>query len=280
MKVQLIADSGSTKAEWSLLGTQETRRYTTTGISPYFLNATQIQELIQKELLPQLPPDVQIGEVHYYGTGCLQRKSVEIVETALKSVWPVADADVNHDLMGAARALCGKEPGIASILGTGSNSCFFDGTAVKKNNPGLGYVLGDEGSGAFLGRKLLQLYLYNSFDEELKARFDAQYNTNHEEILENVYRKPLPNRYLAGFAKFLGENRGHYLIENILEDSLNEFFFNHIYKYSESWTHPLHFTGSIAWYFQDILKELCELYELQMGRILRSPMDGLIAYHQ
>lgn len=280
MKVQLIADSGSTKAEWSLLGTKETGRYTTTGISPYFLNATQIQDLIQKELLPQLPPDVQIGEVHYYGTGCLQRKSVEIVETALKSVWPVADFEVNHDLMGAARALCGKEPGIASILGTGSNSCYFDGTVVKKNNPGLGYVLGDEGSGAFLGRKLLQLYLYNSFDEELKARFDAQYNTNHEEILENVYRKPLPNRYLASFAKFLGENRGHFIIENILEDSLNEFFFNHIYKYSESWTHPLHFTGSIAWYFQDILKELCELYELQMGRILRSPMDGLIAYHQ
>jgi glucosamine kinase len=280
MKVQLIADSGSTKAEWSLLGAGETRRYFTTGISPFFLNAAQIQELIEKELLPQLPPDVQIAEVHYYGTGCLQRKSAEIMQSALKAVWPVASIDVKHDLMGAARALCGKEPGIASILGTGSNSCFFDGTVIKKNNPGLGYVLGDEGSGALLGKKLLQYYLYNTFDEDLKGRFDAQYNTNHEEILENVYRKPSPNRYLAEFAKFLGENRGHFIVENILEDGLNEFFFNHIYKYSESWTHPLHFTGSIAWHFQDILKELCDLYELQMGRILRSPMDGLIAYHQ
>lgn len=280
MKVQLIADSGSTKAEWCLLGARETGRYKTTGISPYFLNAAQIKELLEKELLPQLPPDVQIDEIHYYGTGCLQRKSVEIVESALKAVWPVAAIEVNHDLMGAARGLCGKEPGIASILGTGSNSCYFDGKTIQKNNPGLGYVLGDEGSGAYLGKKLLQYYLYNSFDEELKARFDAQYNTNHEEILENVYRRPLPNRYLASFAQFLGENRGHFIVENILEDSLNEFFFSHIYKYSESWTHPLHFTGSIAWHFQDILNELCELYELQMGRILRSPMDGLMAYHQ
>ena len=280
MKVQLIADSGSTKAEWCLLGAGETGRYKTTGISPYFLNAAQIQELLEKELLPQLPPDVQIDEIHYYGTGCLQRKSVEIVETALKAVWSGAGIEVNHDLMGAARGLCGKEPGIVSILGTGSNSCYFDGTTIRKNNPGLGYVLGDEGSGAYLGKKLLQYYLYNSFDEELKMRFDAQYNTNHEEILENVYRRPLPNRYLASFAQFLGENRGHFIVENILEDSLNEFFFSHIYKYTESWTHPLHFTGSIAWYFQDILKELCELYELQMGRILRSPMDGLMAYHQ
>lgn len=280
MKVQLIADCGSTKAEWCLLGAGEATRYHTSGISPFFLNAEQIQDLLEKDLLPQLPPDIQIDEIHYYGTGCLQKRSREIVESALRAVWPVASFEVNHDLMGAARALCGKEPGVASILGTGSNSCFFDGTTIKKNNPGLGYVLGDEGSGALLGKKLLQYYLYNTFDEELKSRFDAQYNTNHEEILENVYRKPMPNRYLAGFAKFLGENRGHFIVENILEDGLNEFFFNHIYKYSESWTHPLHFTGSIAWHFRDILEELCELYELQLGRILRSPMDGLVAYHQ
>jgi glucosamine kinase len=169
---------------------------------------------------------------------------------------------------------------VVSILGTGANSCYYDGKEVAKNNPGLGFILGDEASGAYLGKKLLRMYMYNSFDEELRARFDAQYNTNNDEILENVYRKPMANRYLAGFAPFLSENRGHYLIENILEDSFNEFFFNHIYKYSESWTLPLHFTGSIAWNFRDVLKELCELYELQLGKILRSPMEGLIAYHK
>ncbi|MBP1649979.1 MAG: N-acetylglucosamine kinase-like protein [Bacteroidetes bacterium] len=280
MKIKLIADSGSTKADWCLTGGNETGHFATQGISPYFLSAQQIREILEKELLPQLPADVEIAEIFYYGTGCLQPKSVQIVQTALQSVWPHAAVDVKHDLMGAARALCGREPGIASILGTGSNSGFYDGTTIVKNNPGLGYVLGDEGSGAVLGKKLLQMYLYNSFDEELKSRFDYMYNTTNDEILENVYRKPLPNRYLAGFARFLGENRGHYIIENILEDGLNEFFFNHIYKYSESWTHPLHFTGSIAWNFRDILQELCELYELQLGRILRSPMEGLLEYHQ
>lgn len=278
--VKLIADSGSTKADWCLLEGGEARHYQTQGISPFFLDTQQIKDILEKELLTQLPPDVQIKEIHYYGTGCLQRRSVEIVETALHAVWPLAAANVNHDMMGAARALCGREPGIASILGTGSNSCFYDGTTIVKNNPGLGYILGDEGSGAYLGRRLLQYYLYNSFDEDLQGRFDAQYNTNHEEILEHVYRKPQANRYLAGYARFLGENRGHYMIENILEDGLNEFFFNHIYKYSQSWTYPLHFTGSIAWHFKDILNELCELYELQMGNVLRSPMEGLLKYHR
>jgi glucosamine kinase len=280
MKIKLIAESGSTKADWCLVTGNETTTYRTQGISPYFLDSKQIKEILEKELMPHLPPTVQVEEIYYYGTGCLQPKSVTIVETALKAVWPLAKIDVKHDLMGAARALCGREPGIASILGTGANSCYYDGTSIAKNNPGLGFILGDEASGAYMGKKLLQLYMYKSFDEELRARFDAQYNTNNDEILENVYRRPMANRYLAGFAPFLSENRGHYLIENILEDSLNEFFFNHIYKYSESWTHPLNFTGSIAWHFQDILKELCELYELQLGKILRSPMEGLLAYHQ
>lgn len=280
MKIKLIAESGSTKADWCLLSGNDSWNFKTQGISPYFLDSPQIKELLEKELLPQLPPEVQIEEIYYYGTGCLQPKSVSIVETALQAVWPLAKVDVKHDMMGAARSLCGREPGVASILGTGANSCYYDGNGIVKNNPGLGFVLGDEASGAYLGKKLLRMYMYNSFDEELKARFDLQYNTNNDEILENVYRRPMANRYLAGFAPFLNENRGHYLIENILEDAFNEFFFNHIYKYSESWTHPLHFTGSIAWHFQDILKELCELYELQLGKILRSPMEGLVAYHK
>jgi N-acetylglucosamine kinase-like BadF-type ATPase len=280
MKIKLIAESGSTKADWCLVAGNETWHFKTQGISPYFLNEQQIQELLEKELVPNLPPEIEIEEINYYGTGCLQPKSVKIVETALKAVFPLAVANVKHDLMGAARSLCGNEPGVVSILGTGANSCYYDGKEVAKNNPGLGFILGDEASGAYLGKKLLRMYMYNSFDEELKARFDAQYNTNNDEILENVYRKPMANRYLAGFAPFLSENRGHYLIENILEDSLNEFFFNHIYKYSESWTLPLHFTGSIAWHFKDVLQELCDLYELQLGKILRSPMEGLIAYHK
>jgi glucosamine kinase len=139
--------------------------------------------------------------------------------------------------------------------------------------------LGDEGSGAFLGKKVLQYYLYNTFDEDLQSRFDAKFVTTYMEILESVYQKPFPNRYLAGFAAFLGENRGHYMVENILEDGLNDFFFNHLNKYSESWTSPINFVGGVADGFKDVLQELCNSYQLQLGKVLKAPMDGLISFH-
>ncbi len=148
-----------------------------------------------------------------------------------------------------------------------------------KNTPSLGYVLGDEGSGAHLGKKVLQYYLYNTFDKDLKSRFDAMFVTNQMEILEHLYKKPFPNRYLAGFAIFLSDNRGHYMVENILEDGLNDFFFNHLYKYRESWTLPINFIGSIAYGFKDVLQELCSSYELSLGHVLKNPMEGLVKYH-
>jgi glucosamine kinase len=148
-----------------------------------------------------------------------------------------------------------------------------------KNSPGIGYVLGDEGSGAYLGKKVIQYYLYNTFDEDLRSRFDAKFVTTPVEILENVYKKPLANRYLASFAIFLAENRGHYMVENIIEDGLNDFIINHLYKYRESWIMPLNFAGSIAFGFRDVLKELCNSYELEMGVVMKNPMEGLIKYH-
>jgi N-acetylglucosamine kinase-like BadF-type ATPase len=181
--------------------------------------------------------------------------------------------------MAAARAVCGTEKGIACILGTGSNSCYYDGKKIIKNSPGLGYVLGDEGSGAYLGKKVIQYYLYGTFDDELRGRFDLTYMTNAAEILENVYKKPLPNRYLAGFAKFLVENRGHYMIENIIEDGLNDFFFSHLCKYNEVWKYPVSFAGSVAFGFKDVLQQLCNSYEFELGNVMKNPMEGLIEYH-
>jgi N-acetylglucosamine kinase-like BadF-type ATPase len=187
---------------------------------------------------------------------------------------------VTHDLMGAAQATCGRKPGVACILGTGSNSCFYDGSRILRNSPGLGYVLGDEGSGSYLGKKVLQYYLYDTFDTELKEKFDAVYQTTAPQILEAVYKKPLANRYLAQYALFLAQNRGHYMIENILEDGLNDFFFQHLCKYREIWTHPVHFVGSIADGFRDVLEQLCRSYEFELGHIFKNPMPGLIRYHQ
>jgi N-acetylglucosamine kinase-like BadF-type ATPase len=278
MAIKLIADSGSTKTEWCLINGKKRSSFITQGLSPYFLSAEQIEQAIARELLPKLKK-AEPNEIFFYGTGCSNAANVKAVQKAIKKVFVNALVTVNHDLMGAALALCGKEKGIACILGTGSNSCYFNGKNIIKNSPGLGYVLGDEGSGAYLGRKVVQYYLYNTFDADLMDRFNAKYKTNSDKILESVYKKPLPNRYLASFAIFLAENRGHYMIENIIEDGFNDFFFNHIYKYRESWTMPIHFTGSIAFGFRDVLAEMCKSYELQLGKVLKRPMDGLIKYH-
>jgi len=276
--VKLISDCGATKSEWSIVGKGKVKTVITQGISPYFLNTDQIRELLIKELIPFIKSST-ISEVHYYGTGCANPENVAIVRKALKQLFPSASVAVTHDLLAAARALCGDEKGIACILGTGSNSCYYNGKKIIKNSPGLGYVLGDEGSGAYLGKKVIQYYLYGTFDDELRGRFDLTYTTNSKEILENVYKKPLANRYLAGFTGFLAENRGHYMIENIIEDGLNDFFFNHLCKYREIWTLPVNFAGSVAFGFRDVLSQLCESYEFELGKVLKKPMSGLIAYH-
>ncbi len=278
MPVKLIADSGATKCEWCLLNGGKRKKIITQGISPYFLNQEQITALVQKELLPKLKNTV-VEEIYYYGTGLGNAVNKRLLKRALKNIFPFAIIDADTDLTAAARALCGKEKGIACILGTGSNSGYYNGKRIVKNSPGLGYVLGDEGSGAYLGRKVLQYFLYHTFDEDLANRFAKKYNINADEILEHVYKQPLPNRYLASFVLFLAENRGHYMIENIIEDGLNDFFFTHICKYSESWLYPIGFTGSVAYAFRDVLKQLCNSYELEMGKILKAPMKGLIKYH-
>jgi N-acetylglucosamine kinase-like BadF-type ATPase len=276
---KLIADSGSTKAEWCVINGNKKKIFVTQGMSPYFINNEQMQDILIKELLPHVKK-INIDEIFYYGTGCINPQNVKMVKKVIKNVFPEAKIEVDHDLSAAAKALCGKEKGIACILGTGSNSCYYNGKKIIKNSPGLGYILGDEGSGAYLGKKVIQYYLYDIFDDELRARFDARFVTNSVEILNTVYKQPLPNRYMASFAIFLAENRGHYMIENIIEDGLNDFFFNHVNKYHESWTLPVHFVGSIAFGFKDVLADLCSTYQLQLGKVLKNPLQGLIEYHK
>ncbi len=275
----LIADSGSSKTEWCLLDGAKKKMIDTQGLSPYFLSGQQIEKVLEEELLPGIKNKLP-AKIFFYGTGCSNPNNVKIVKQAIRSVFKHSEVFVDHDLMGAAKALCGNEKGIACILGTGTNSCYYNGKKIVKNSPGLGFILGDEGSGAYLGKKVIQYYLYGTFDADLMDRFDAKFRTNASDILENVYKKPLPNKYLANYAMFLAENRGHFMIENIIEDGFNDFFFNHIYKYRESWTMPLNFTGSIAFGFKDVLKDLCNSYELQLGKVIRRPMEGLIKFHQ
>jgi glucosamine kinase len=278
-RIQLIADSGATKTSWCLIGAGEQQNFYTQGINPYFFTVDQVIALLEQEL-PASLKEKEIAEVHFYGAGCGEPINCRMVETSIKKVLPgVKIVTVETDVLGAAKALCGHEAGVAGILGTGCNSCVFDGSKIVRNNPSPGFILGDEGSGALLGKKVLQYFIYSTFDEDLLHRFNVKYQTTYPEILQKVYKSPLPNRYLASFAPFLSENRGHYMIENIIEDGISEFFFTHLYKYAETWTHPIHFTGSIAWYFKDVLEELCQSFELQLGRVLKGPIEGLVAYH-
>ncbi|HET7118767.1 MAG TPA: BadF/BadG/BcrA/BcrD ATPase family protein [Hanamia sp.] len=278
-RIKLIADSGSTKTEWCLLRNNKPILFTSQGMSPYFVNADQAEQIIRTEVFPFLKKNIP-DEIYFYGTGCKNPANIKMFQKVFNNIFPQAKSFVDNDLSGAAKALCGNKKGIACILGTGSNSCFYNGKKIVKNSPGLGYVLGDEGSGAYLGKKVIQHFLYNIFDDELRAKFDAKFVTTDSEILESVYKKPLPNRYLASFAIFLAENRGHYMIENIIEDGINDFFYTHVISLHESGKYPVHFTGGIAFGFKDVVQQLCKNYGLQQGTILRSPMDGLIKYHR
>lgn len=276
----LIADSGATKCEWCLVEKGKVKKTVfTIGISPYFLNGEQIETLLRRDLLPKIK-NYSISELYYYGTGCKSPTNRRMIGKALGRLFPgTADIEVEHDLLAAARSVCQHNKGIACILGTGSNSCYFNGKKIIKNSPGLGYVLGDEGSGAYLGKKVIQYYLYKTFDEELKYRFEDKFKMEEIEILDHVYKQALPNRFLASFTIFLAENRGHFMVENIIEDGLNDFFFNHLCKYNESWKLPVHFVGGVAFGFRDVITELCSSYELELGEIVQHPMAGLVTYH-
>lgn len=276
----LLADSGATKCEWFLAESKDNNQSVfTQGISPYFFNTEKTVALLQQELLPQLPASTVIDEIHYYGTGMRNPVNVEMVKTSLATVFTKAEIEVSDDMLAAARALNGRKEGLACNLGTGSFAVFYDGSIITKQAPGIGYILGDEGSGAYLGKKVLQYYLYNTFDEELRYKFESRYSATPVDILENVYRKPLANRYMASFCLFLSENRGHFMIENIIEDGLNDFFFNHLCKFSESWNSPIHFVGGVAFAFNDLIGELCHSYEFEQGKIMKGAMEGLIEYH-
>lgn len=274
----IIADSGSTNCEWCIVTNNKKKKFTTAGISPYFLSKEQIADLLNVFVLPKTKQQ-NIDAVYFYGTGLSNTDNIKIIKATLKKTFPKSSIEINTDMLGAARSLLLNKNGVACILGTGSNVAYYNGKKIVKNSPGLGYIIGDEGSGSYLGKKILQYYLYETFDEELKARFDATFNTNKTEILNRIYKQPLANKYIASFCTFLSENRGHYMIENIIEDGLHDFVFQHLYKFRESWQYPISFVGSVAFAFKDVLKEICDNYELQLGTILKQPMDGLIKFH-
>ncbi|MEL7163200.1 MAG: hypothetical protein AAFN92_20750, partial [Bacteroidota bacterium] len=255
----LIADSGSTKADWALIGADQEDNYVhTQGFNPVVHPPELFQDETHK-LSQDLLPGVSPTEVHYYGAGCWDYSRKKVILEALQAAWPKAEVKVMHDLLGAARAACGHDPGIACILGTGSNTCLYDGKDVIDNVTNLGFMLGDEGSGSHLGKAFLRSYFYRELDDDLNAAFEEWTTMDKSTVLDKVYATELPNTYLAGFTRFMGEHKGHPLIQKIVFDSFAEFLDRHVRKYRGHLELPVHFIGSIAFHFRHIL--LAALHE-------------------
>lgn len=274
----LIAESGSTKTDWCYLSGGKKKNFQTQGINPFFLQETEIISIFRNEIRLSLSKN-PIDEIHFYGAGINSDDKKQLIERSLKQYFGLRKVHSYSDMLAAARATCNHEKGIACILGTGSNSCYFNGKKIAFKTAALGYVLGDEGGGTHLGKKVLQYYLHGIFDQDLMDAFDDTFRTNTETILEHIYRKPFANRYIAQFTSFIFAHRGHYMIENIAEDCVNDFFINHLLRYPQVWKVPVHFSGSVSFYLKDILQNLCTQYGIQCGQIVQKPLKGLVTFH-
>lgn len=279
----LIADSGSTKTDWRLVkDSGEIIQAKTQGLNPFFKSTEDCKVTFMQELLPQLDDVgvVEINRIWFYGAGCSSSEKCEILKDAFDLVFPHAEISVDHDLLAAARALCGDEPGIAAILGTGSNSCYYDGTHVVKNVTALGYILGDEGSGAHIGKNLIKDYLDREVPQSLKERFDKKFGYTKEQLLDEVYTGELPNRFLASFAKWVFQikDKEEYAVK-LIAQCLDAFLVKHICKYDVYQQVPLNVVGSIGYYNAEILRSLCEKRGITLGKIIETPIAALTLYH-
>jgi glucosamine kinase len=276
----LIADGGSTKTSWCLIDQTGTKtNFSTEGYNPYFVDTDYIVGSLQKNLPANL--DFQkITEVYYYGAGVHNEEKALIVKKALNVIFPHAEAFVNHDLIAAARALLGTGAGFAAILGTGTNTCLYDGKNIIYKIDSLAYILGDEGSGCYIGKKLISDYIRGYMPAEVQDSFWNMYKLTPDEIIDNVYTKPLVSRFCAGFSKFASENKVNVeYTGNIVKTSFQDLFRNLVSHYPEYKKYSFNCVGAIADSFRNILEEVAAEYDMKMGRIIRAPINDLVRYH-
>lgn len=280
MKTKLIADAGSTKLEWAFLAEDSTvlSSFTSDGINALLADDSSIAASF-KEASSKLPEDIRVEEVHYYGAGCATPSICNKVEGILSQVWQGAQIYVYSDLMGAARSLFGGKEGIACILGTGSNSCLYDGERIVSQVPSLGFILGDEGSGAALGKRLVSDVFKRQLPEDIRESFLKKYPLTSKEILDHVYRQSAPNRFLASFVPFLSENLWHPDIYRLVLEELTCFFRRNVAMYPGAHSVKINFTGSIAFHFGKILKEAADSLGYRVDSVTETPMKGLVEYH-
>lgn len=275
----LIADAGSTKIHWVVLeADRRETHFSTPGLNPVLLGSEQISERFEAELLPKLSAH-RISEIHYYGAGCTPQIA-PIVAGILSRLLDCNNIEVASDMLGAARGLCRHSPGIACILGTGSNSCLFDGSRIVDAVGALGYILGDEGSGAVIGRRFLSDALKRMLPTDLADEFFAETGLTAAQAIEHVYRQPAPNRFLASLMPFVRSHIDHSEVESLVVDELTRFLRRNVAHYSDADSLPVNFTGSIAVHFRPQLEKALNNCNLRLGRILPDPIDGLIDYHR
>ncbi|PJC63278.1 MAG: N-acetylglucosamine kinase [Flavobacteriales bacterium CG_4_9_14_0_2_um_filter_32_27] len=276
----LIADSGSTKTDWRLVNNNSNQIYSieTIGFNPYFIDANGILDELSKSALSK--NNTEVKQVFFYGAGCSSSEKSSIVQTALQLFFNNAQIDVEHDLLAAARAVSGNTSGLVAILGTGANTCLYDGKNITTNIPALGYLLGDEGSGAHLGMGFIKKYLHHEFSEKINEEFSQAYpNLNLNKILDAVYKQALPNRFLAQFSRFVHAHAEDDKIKALIIACMNEFFEKYICKYPNYSAYKLNLVGSVAFYYQNFIREIALIHQIEIDTIIKQPIDALVKYH-
>lgn len=275
----IIVDSGSTKSDWVFISQNgDQTRLSTMGFNPVFHTV----DVITTETNKAFKGTVDIAMnciIHFYGSGCWDDGRKQIIRDGIQAVFPNAQIEVYHDLLGAARAACGHKAGIACILGTGSNSCHYDGKEVIDNVTSVGFMLGDEGSGTHLGKKLIRHYFYREIPKDLIADLEAFITGGKKEVLDNVYNNPGANVYLASYTRFMSKHQGHPFIQRILYRSLSEFIDRHVRKYEAHMRLPINFVGSVAYFFQENIKIILAERNMIVGTFVKQPIDAMIAFH-
>ncbi|PLW94395.1 MAG: hypothetical protein C0591_12980 [Marinilabiliales bacterium] len=275
----LLIDSGSTNTHFVLLDKEGNyEEYSCKGFNPYYYNKNEFYDLLRNELYFKVKGK-GIRQVFYYGSGCSSDSNCELVESTLTRFFPSAEIQVEHDLFGAAMALFGHKRGIACILGTGSNSCLWDGERIIENVPSLGYVLGDEGSGTYLGKIILTAILSNEADPKIARAFYREYNLSFSSTLERIYHDPYPNLFFSGLSEFVKKHIDHPWCQQMVKQNFTDFVDKQVSKYSTYQTSPVSFIGSVAFHFQDLLEEVLDANNITFGKVMKNPMDGLINYH-
>lgn len=274
-----IADSGATKTDWRALDKGKViASCQTRGFNPNQWGSEGIIEELNKEFVKKMPVTTA-KKIFFYGSGCSDSKRKSIISQALKVVFPKAKFDIQNDILGAAHATCGNEKGIVCILGTGSNSCLYNGIVILDQVANLGYLIGDEGSGYDLGKRLVQSYFYREMPVELSQEFKKLIPKGRTELIDNLYKRPTPNLYLSKFTKFMHLHRKHEFIEHLIHMSFTIFLRRHVAQYEGNQDYPVHFVGSIAYYFQEQLIDTLDELGFEIGEIIQSPIDGLEKYH-